>query len=57
MNHFEQAVDALDAAIFGGDELLELENRLLLDSMLMRWQTKMKEFAMLSAQLAEESGE
>ena len=38
MNHFEKAVDVLDAEVFSGDSLFDAKNRELFKRMLERWQ-------------------
>jgi len=42
MNHFERAVDDLDAAVFSGDGLMDAENRALFERHLERWRRELK---------------
>ena len=51
MNHFAQAVDALDAAVFTGDGLLDADNRELLKRSIEVWQRKIVEWAAIAAEL------
>jgi hypothetical protein len=44
MNHFADAVDRLDAAVFSGDGLMDAENRELFKRMMERWQIKLVEW-------------
>lgn len=43
MDHFERAVDALDAAVFSGDGLHDAANRQLLTQSIARWQRRISE--------------
>lgn len=51
MNHFADAVDALDAAVFSDDELLNAENRDLFKSSIERWQRKLVEWEEMAAEI------
>jgi hypothetical protein len=51
MNHFANAVDALDAAVFNGDGLLDVENRSLFKQSMERWQRKLVEWEEIAASL------
>lgn len=44
MNHFAQAVDAMDAAVFSGDALSDAGNRELLWRLLERWRRQLAEW-------------
>jgi hypothetical protein len=51
MNHFAEAVDALDAAVFSGDGLLDAENRELFKRSMERWQRKLVEWGEIAAEV------
>lgn len=51
MNHFADAVDALDAAVFSGDGLFDAENRTLFRRMMERWQRQLVEWEKLAADI------
>lgn len=42
INHFANAVDALDAAVFSGDGLVDVENQRLLKRHLERWDRELE---------------
>jgi hypothetical protein len=52
MNHFAHAVDALDAAVFSGDGLLDPENRVLFKRMMERWQRQLVVWEEIAAEVA-----
>lgn len=52
MNHFEHAVDNLDAAVFSGDGLMDVANRELFKRSMERWQRKLVEWEKIAAELA-----
>lgn len=52
MNHFERAVDNLDACVFSGDELIDAANRELFKRSMERWQRKLVEWEEIAAELA-----
>ena len=56
MNHFAQAVDALDAAVFNGGELMTAGNRELLRSHIERWQRQLTEWELTANEGAYYSG-
>ena len=54
MNHFIKAVDAVDAAVFTGDGLLDAKNRADFKHYMERWQRKLIEWEEIAAELANE---
>lgn len=51
INHFARAADALDAAVFSGDSLLDANNRESFRRLLDRWKRKLEDWQSIADEL------
>jgi hypothetical protein len=54
MNHFEKALDVVDAAVFSGDSLMDADNRKMFREMMERWHRKTAEWESIALSAAAE---
>lgn len=57
MNHFEKALNNLDACVFNGDVLFDAPTRVLFRSMLERWQRQLVVWEEIAAESVEPRAE